>query len=256
MCAARWVQVRLFFNNSLCSLRRPYTSLRLSALHSISCIIHTNVSVRVTSVCRCGVNEVVAFLGSQPTTNQRLATSASEGLVFLVVCTSLSMLEYLLISTSLYKLRDNDKCPLLVSSTLSMLQDLWSASSCQRFTFCDSRYLLSPFPCQQFTLHTAKSSELSCLSAIWSAFCKILIGVLLPGIHRVLCYIVTTNLTLTGPCIVIYSYNKIQQDALFLKFILVKNSTCFEQIYCPSSGVLILYSQQLVSVVLVMLTVC
>jgi len=40
------------------------------------------------------------------------------------------------------------------------------------------------------------------------------------------------------------SYNKSQQDALFLNFILVKNSICFEQIYCPSSGVLILYSQQ------------
>jgi len=40
------------------------------------------------------------------------------------------------------------------------------------------------------------------------------------------------------------SYNKSQRDALFLNFILVKNSTCFGQIYCPSSGVLILYSQQ------------
>ena len=50
-------------------------------------------------------------------------------------------------------------------------------------------------------------------------------------------------LTFRGPCIVIYSYNKSQQDVLFLKFILVKNSTCFGQIYCPSSGVLILYSQ-------------
>jgi len=37
---------------------------------------------------------------------------------------------------------------------------------------------------------------------------------------------------------------------------LVKNSTCFGQIYCPSSGVLILYSQQLVFVILVMWTVC
>jgi hypothetical protein len=46
-----------------------------------------------------------------------------------------------------------------------------------------------------------------------------------------------------------------QQDALILNFILVKNSTCFEQIYCPSSGVLILYSQQLVFVTLVVLTV-
>ena len=39
------------------------------------------------------------------------------------------------------------------------------------------------------------------------------------------------------------SYNKSQQDAQFLNFILVKNSTCFGQTYCPSSGVLILYSQ-------------
>ena len=49
------------------------------------------------------------------------------------------------------------------------------------------------------------------------------------------------------------SYNKIQQDALFLNFILVKNSTCFGQSYWQSSGVLILYSQQLVFVVLVTL---
>ena len=46
-----------------------------------------------------------------------------------------------------------------------------------------------------------------------------------------------------------YSYNKSQQAAIFLNFILVKNSTCFGQTYCPSSGVLILYSQQLVFVV-------
>jgi len=52
------------------------------------------------------------------------------------------------------------------------------------------------------------------------------------------------------------SYNKNQQSALFLNFILVKNSTCFGQTYCPSSGVLILYSQQLVFVILVLLTVC
>jgi hypothetical protein len=38
------------------------------------------------------------------------------------------------------------------------------------------------------------------------------------------------------------SHNKNQQDALFLHFLL--NSTCFEQTYCPSSGVLILYLQQ------------
>ena len=63
-------------------------------------------------------------------------------------------------------------------------------------------------------------------------------------------------LTFRGPCIVICSYNKSQRDALFLKFILIKNSTCFEQIYCPSSGVFILHSQKLAFVILVMLTVC
>jgi len=54
----------------------------------------------------------------------------------------------------------------------------------------------------------------------------------------------------------IYSYNNSQQEALFLNFILVKNSTCFRQAYSLSSGVLILYSQQMVFVILVMLTVC
>jgi len=39
------------------------------------------------------------------------------------------------------------------------------------------------------------------------------------------------------------SYN-IRRDALFLKFILIKNSTCFGQIYCPSSGDSTLYTQQ------------
>jgi hypothetical protein len=67
---------------------------------------------------------------------------------------------------------------------------------------------------------------------------------------------INTCLTFTGPYIVIYSYNNSQQDALFLKFILVKNSTCFGRTYCPSSGVLMLYSQQLVFVILVMLAVC
>ena len=42
-----------------------------------------------------------------------------------------------------------------------------------------------------------------------------------------------------------YSYNKSQQDALFLKLILVKNSRCIVQTYCPLLGVLILYTQQL-----------
>ena len=41
-----------------------------------------------------------------------------------------------------------------------------------------------------------------------------------------------------------FSYNRRQRDALFLKFILVKNSTCFGQIYRPTSGVSALYTQQ------------
>ena len=62
----------------------------------------------------------------------------------------------------------------------------------------------------------------------------------------------SNNLTVRGPCILIYSYNTRQRDALFLKFILVKNSTCFRQIYSPSSGVSTLYTQQQVFVILVM----
>ena len=54
----------------------------------------------------------------------------------------------------------------------------------------------------------------------------------------------------------ILSYNESQRDALFLKFILIKNCTCFGQICCPSSGVLTLYMQQQVFVMLVTLTVC
>ena len=48
----------------------------------------------------------------------------------------------------------------------------------------------------------------------------------------------------------IYSYNKSQQVALFFNHIFVKNSKRFGQIYCPSSRVLIQYSQQLVFVIL------
>jgi len=55
---------------------------------------------------------------------------------------------------------------------------------------------------------------------------------------------------------VLYSYNRRQQDALFLNFILVNNSTRFGQTYCPSSEVLALHSQQFVFVILVMWTVC
>jgi hypothetical protein len=44
--------------------------------------------------------------------------------------------------------------------------------------------------------------------------------------------IVFDILTFRGSCIVIYSYNKRQRDALFLKFSLIKYSTRFGQIYC------------------------
>jgi len=47
------------------------------------------------------------------------------------------------------------------------------------------------------------------------------------------------------------SYNISQQYALFLNLIMIYNSACFGQNYCPSSGVLALYSQQLVFVILV-----
>jgi len=43
---------------------------------------------------------------------------------------------------------------------------------------------------------------------------------------------------------VAYSYNKRQQEALFLNIISVNNSTRFGQTYCPPSAVLILYTQQ------------
>jgi len=36
---------------------------------------------------------------------------------------------------------------------------------------------------------------------------------------------------------IFHSYNKSQRDALFLKFILIKCSTCFGQVHFPSSGV-------------------
>jgi len=52
------------------------------------------------------------------------------------------------------------------------------------------------------------------------------------------------------------SYTKSLQDTIYLNLILENNSTCFGQTYYPSLGVLILYSQQLVFVILVMLHVC
>jgi len=75
-------------------------------------------------------------------------------------------------------------------------------------------------------------------------------------VQHTCCVTCLTYLTFRWPCIVIYSHNKSQQDALFLNFILVKNSTCFGQTSCPSSGVFMPYSQQLVFVILGILSVC
>jgi hypothetical protein len=50
-------------------------------------------------------------------------------------------------------------------------------------------------------------------------------------------------LTFRGAAIVIYSYNKSQLDAMFLKFILITYSKCFRHIYGPSSEVSTLYTQ-------------
>ena len=76
-------------------------------------------------------------------------------------------------------------------------------------------------------------------------FCPMVSDVFVTGVEFILIQF-GMSLTFRGLFVVIHSYNKNQQDALFLTFILVKNSTCFGQTYCPSSGVLILYSQQLV----------
>jgi len=44
----------------------------------------------------------------------------------------------------------------------------------------------------------------------------------------------------------IYSYNRSQQGTLFLKFILIYNSTCFGQTYCSTSGFLSRYSTKII----------
>jgi hypothetical protein len=46
------------------------------------------------------------------------------------------------------------------------------------------------------------------------------------------------NVTFMWPCIIIHFFTIKPTDALISKFILVRNSTCFGQFLCPSSGVL------------------
>ena len=52
--------------------------------------------------------------------------------------------------------------------------------------------------------------------------------------------------------ILVFFYKKKPTRRNFLNFILVKISTYFKQTYCPSSAVLLPYSQQLVFVILFM----
>ena len=78
------------------------------------------------------------------------------------------------------------------------------------------------------------------------------------SLYRQCCPVLQTCVSIStfrGQCILIHSFNKSQRDALLFKFILISNCTCFGQIYCPSSGVSTLYTQQQVFVMLVMLTV-
>jgi len=53
------------------------------------------------------------------------------------------------------------------------------------------------------------------------------------------------SLTFRGTCIVIYSYNKIVNKMHYSHIYLLKISTYYGQMYCPSSVVLIPYSQQI-----------
>jgi len=99
--------------------------------------------------------------------------------------------------------------------------------------------------------HSMSSVEASRLSYTWTSYCKKVYSYLsrgstvtewpgmfahFPQFEERFAFVMSGSK--------LGSYNKSQQDALFLKFILVNNSTCFEQIYCPSSGVSTLYSQQ------------
>ena len=90
------------------------------------------------------------------------------------------------------------------------------------------------------------------LQTIWQLYCRFQTKhgntIVFPYFMLSLLFI----LTFRGPWIVIYSSNKNQRDALFLKFILIKNSIWFGQICCPISAVSTLYTRQKVTVMLVM----
>jgi hypothetical protein len=103
----------------------------------------------------------------------------------------------------------------------------------------------------QLLVRLQNSDDFQFKTALLSCRCKTFLGRLPTSVN-----IFYRNMTFRGPCIAIHSYNRSQQDALFLNFILLKTSTCFGQIYCLSSGVSTLYAQQYVYIMPVMLTVC
>jgi len=83
-----------------------------------------------------------------------------------------------------------------------------------------------------------------CLSVVSAVCCQVEIsatGHFLPRDSTQITLYKYQNLTFRY-IFVICSSNRSQTDAWFLSFILVNNSTCFGLTYCPSSGVLILYS--------------
>jgi len=56
------------------------------------------------------------------------------------------------------------------------------------------------------------------------------------GLTRGKILLVLLSLTFRGPCIVMYSYNESQRDALFLKFLVVKANEMHYQIYLRDSA--------------------
>ena len=84
--------------------------------------------------------------------------------------------------------------------------------------------------------------EISRMRRLWFALSLIAMGIY---IYIYIILLAKKNLhrnykayeTFRGPWIMIFSCKKSQEDALFHKFIFMKNFTCFGQTYCPSSRV-------------------
>jgi len=72
--------------------------------------------------------------------------------------------------------------------------------------------------------------------ACWGFFLPLKFRRLRPGLNPRTWVLKVSTLPLDH-WIVIYSYNKTNEMHYFSSFFLIKNSTCFRQINCPSSGV-------------------